>query len=184
MRKDPAKQAAIVAGETTYQGTPCRNGHSGRRYTKSGGCIECGNASSLRYVASPKGKEYRRKWRSQPHVRERERTYAKWFSKQYRYGLTRPEFEVLLARANGECEACGRGFEDGHQRKAACVDHDHETGKVRGLLCQYCNRALGLLKDNIEVLESLADYLKRFRSETPNAQRTESEAALAFRPVG
>ena len=41
------------------------------------------------------------------------------------------------------------------------VDHDHKTGKVRGLLCHNCNRALGLLKDSTEYLENCISYLKR-----------------------
>jgi hypothetical protein len=44
------------------------------------------------------------------------------------------------------------------------VDHDHETGEVRGLLCAPCNRGIGLLQDKIEVLESAAQYLKTHRS--------------------
>lgn len=41
------------------------------------------------------------------------------------------------------------------------VDHDHKTGKVRGLLCHNCNRALGLLKDNKEIIQNCLSYLER-----------------------
>lgn len=44
---------------------------------------------------------------------------------------------------------------------ALVVDHDHTTGKVRGLLCHNCNRALGLLQDNKSYLQSAINYLKK-----------------------
>lgn len=40
------------------------------------------------------------------------------------------------------------------------VDHDHETGLVRGILCPNCNRALGLVRDDVEVLQQMIEYLK------------------------
>lgn len=41
------------------------------------------------------------------------------------------------------------------------VDHDHETGEIRGILCEYCNRALGMVKDDVAVLENMINYLKK-----------------------
>lgn len=69
-----------------------------------------------------------------------------------RYGLTVDELNELLAI--GECEVCGR------TDVRFCIDHDHETGKVRGMLCDGCNKALGHARDNVEVLEGLITYLK------------------------
>ncbi len=43
------------------------------------------------------------------------------------------------------------------------VDHDHKTGKTRGLLCSNCNRGLGLLKDSIQIVKNALKYLKDFR---------------------
>lgn len=68
-----------------------------------------------------------------------------------RYDLTVDELNELLAI--GECEVCGRSD------VRFCVDHDHETGKVRGLLCDYCNKALGMAQDSPEILRKLARYL-------------------------
>lgn len=68
-----------------------------------------------------------------------------------RYGLTVESMNELLAI--GKCEVCGRSD------VKFCIDHDHETGKVRGLLCDYCNKALGMAQDSPEILRKLARYL-------------------------
>ncbi len=53
---------------------------------------------------------------------------------------------------------CG-AVENG-KRKNFCIDHDHATGKVRGLLCHNCNVAIGLMKDNTDLLKKAAEYLE------------------------
>ena len=53
------------------------------------------------------------------------------------------------------CQICGQ-----KDRRELCVDHCHTTGAVRGLLCDNCNKALGLFKDNVDVLNKAIDYLK------------------------
>jgi hypothetical protein len=62
---------------------------------------------------------------------------------------------MLLAQ-NGVCAAC---FKTCSIKKNLAVDHDHKTGKVRGLLCQNCNVALGHARENPDVLRRLAEYL-------------------------
>jgi len=61
-----------------------------------------------------------------------------------------------------QCEVCG-AFGD-EKRKKLCYDHDHKTGEFRGWICQRCNTALGMVKDNAETLIALAEYLKKSRS--------------------
>jgi hypothetical protein len=70
-----------------------------------------------------------------------------------RYGLTDEEYRQLVARQKGRCAICGR--------KELCIDHNHNTGKVRGLLCGRCNAALGLLDDSLEFVLKLGLYLIR-----------------------
>lgn len=68
----------------------------------------------------------------------------------------------MYERQNGKCQICqGDGFlmREDHQAKLM-VDHCHTTGRVRGLLCHNCNRALGLFKDSPEALSRALEYLK------------------------
>lgn len=64
----------------------------------------------------------------------------------------------MLAAQGGTCAICGKEC-DIHRNLA--VDHDHESGKVRGLLCQNCNVGLGHFKDNPALLQQAIDYLRR-----------------------
>lgn len=57
-----------------------------------------------------------------------------------------------------ECEICATSAKDNGRR--LCVDHNHDTGEVRGVLCNRCNRALGLLQDNLDVLVRAVTYLR------------------------
>lgn len=76
-----------------------------------------------------------------------------------RYGMTRREFESLLVSQGEACAICRRRL--GRGRYGAQVDHDHRTGKVRGLLCNPCNRAIGLLRDDPAIVDAAARYLRR-----------------------
>jgi hypothetical protein len=73
------------------------------------------------------------------------------------YGITLAEKRELLCYQNGLCanQACCKKL----TMKSAHVDHDHETERVRGLLCAPCNQAAGQVQDNPGVLRGLADYL-------------------------
>lgn len=78
------------------------------------------------------------------------------------YGITLEEYLDLAENQNFVCAICGKPNFPMKNIHSGClvVDHDHETNKVRGLLCHNCNRALGLLQDNTETLESAINYLK------------------------
>jgi hypothetical protein len=86
------------------------------------------------------------------------------------YGITLAEYNVLYEAQNGVCAACKmpETRRAGRRKKIEDaapditpmlhVDHDHVTGKIRGLLCLECNTALGSLHDNIERIKSLLSY--------------------------
>jgi recombination endonuclease VII len=74
-----------------------------------------------------------------------------------RHGLTVAGYEELVAQQNGRCLLCRQPTVAFH------VDHDHETGLVRGLLCQACNRGLGFFGDDPELLLAAADYVRHHR---------------------
>lgn len=75
------------------------------------------------------------------------------------YGLTQEEFLKLLEE-QPNCPGCGLAFSEEFR---ACIDHDHETKKVRGLLCTWCNSAIGHAKDQPARLRALADYLEKHK---------------------
>jgi len=74
------------------------------------------------------------------------------------YGIDYKDWQKLWADQGNVCAGCGK---DGHTKKRHHVDHDHKTGKVRGILCHYCNIALGQCFDDPKILRSLADYLEK-----------------------
>jgi hypothetical protein len=69
-----------------------------------------------------------------------------------KYGITETEFDSILEDQGGLCAICLK-------RPGTQVDHDHKTGKVRGILCLKCNAGLGALKDNLQLVWSAVDYL-------------------------
>lgn len=70
-----------------------------------------------------------------------------------RYGITADEYHALWVGQGRRCGCCGKRLQRPH------VDHDHETGAVRGLLCQNCNLGIGKLGDNIQGVLDAAQYL-------------------------
>lgn len=94
------------------------------------------------------------KWRSKPmtSIEMRNQNLRKL------YGIGIKEFEELLAAQNGVCAVCeGPPMGKGQYH----VDHCHQSKVIRGLLCHKCNVALGMVKDDVEHLRKLIDYLIR-----------------------
>ena len=90
------------------------------------------------------------------------------------YGITEEQYIQMKQDRDYKCDICkGKGFiigKNNHTEKLA-VDHCHTTGKVRGLLCHNCNRALGQLKDDTAILQRAIDYLNTANGNEP--ERTE-----------
>lgn len=76
---------------------------------------------------------------------------------KYTYGISLEIYKELLESQNGKCAICGTNSTG--KRFAFHVDHDHKTGKVRGLLCSNCNSGIGNLRDDISLLEKAIEYL-------------------------
>jgi len=92
-----------------------------------------------------------------------------------RQGCSPAEYERLLNQQEGRCAICRAP--EGHRscRRKSCslaVDHDHTTGRVRGLLCNNCNRGLGRFKDSIQLLKAAVRYLKRGQ-QSPRKSRSQ-----------
>lgn len=102
---------------------------------------ERGKAMVRAYYATPRGQEISRRSKLKS-----------------TFGLTLEAYDELLAKQDNGCGICGRSRSDDGRRLA--VDHCHNTGRVRGLLCSACNLALGMFGDDIEMLKRAVVYLE------------------------
>lgn len=84
-----------------------------------------------------------------------------------KYGISSVEFNKILASQGGVCAICESNILFFSRNKDAfnklCVDHDHETGEIRGLLCLRCNVGLGVFRDSSSLLVRAAEYLDGYR---------------------
>jgi hypothetical protein len=85
---------------------------------------------------------------------------ARDYNRQYAYGITREQFDALLAAQDGKCAICGTSDWPGRSNRPH-VDHCHTTGAVRGILCHFCNIGLGNFRDRLDLLQAAAAYLAR-----------------------
>lgn len=88
---------------------------------------------------------------------------ARWKRLRTTYGLTREDYYRILSEQNGVCYICERPPEAIRPRRHLAVDHDHKTGRIRGLLCFNCNHKLlgWIIRDNIGMVRRLLKYLTR-----------------------
>jgi hypothetical protein len=93
------------------------------------------------------------------HMKTRERwlKYGRKWDLKKKYGITIEQYDVLFQVQNGVCAICKRPE---RLKKNLAVDHNHETGKVRGLLCTQCNLALSHISEDIVIAESMINYIK------------------------
>lgn len=100
-------------------------------------------AASVKYWADPeKARRYQRE-------HKKPGAYLK------PYGLTIEDYNRMFLEQRGACSICNK------KEEKLCVDHDHKTGKVRGLLCLKCNFGLGFLQDSKILLSSACKYLDK-----------------------
>lgn len=122
-------------------------------------CRDCHNAMQrAKYEADPMAKIKRQIRASRRKEKDPVATRRKELSRLY--GLTLEKYAEIYKAQGGKCAIC---HQDCKTKKSLSVDHDHETGKVRGLLCNMCNRALGMFLDSPEVLASARAYLLTYK---------------------
>lgn len=140
-------------------------------------CKDCSKAQSKKYRAEHL--EERRaveRARRTDTDRERARNYYHEHKKEYKayvkahpevhrrsalktfYKLTMEEYDKMLIKQDGKCAICSGAQEE--LKKPLVVDHDHNTGAVRGLLCPNCNHGLGRFKDSLEIVQRAVAYLQ------------------------
>lgn len=88
---------------------------------------------------------------------ERRRTHRANWLKQY--GLTEEQYDAMVVAQEGRCAICRCAEPGGNGGKHWHIDHDHATGRVRGVLCSECNTGLGKFKDDPNLLEAAVRYL-------------------------
>lgn len=117
-------------------------------------CKECNKRKAREnYAANPeRAKAYEKKRRLEDPERDRRKNYKR------KYGITLEQYNEMLERQGGVCAICAQP-ERRQETSNLAVDHCHETGEIRGLLCSNCNRAIGLMSDDPERLISAANYL-------------------------
>jgi hypothetical protein len=128
-----------------------------RKTSKDGLNYWCKNCHSVNTIkAISKNKEhYDKKKLERPRLKPRQRSD---YEVKHKFGLTSQDYENLLKSQNNCCAIC-KSHKDTFSKRLS-VDHCHNTLKIRGLLCQSCNMALGLLKDSISNLDSAINYIK------------------------
>lgn len=133
----------------------------GHRYS----CKECYNAQQREYAKNNKqlikdrnakrSKERKAYYQSSKGIESSRRAHLK-----RKYSMTLEDYNQLSEDQNHTCAICYTE-ETSQRNNFLSVDHDHLTGRVRGLLCNTCNRALGLFNDNIELLNNSIKYLEQ-----------------------
>lgn len=82
-----------------------------------------------------------------------------------KYNLSADDYNLLYEKQNGVCAICEKpeiAKNNVSVTRLLSIDHDHKTGKVRGLLCVKCNIVLGHVNDDIGLLKKLIEYLRKF----------------------
>lgn len=181
MRRSPNASECLCVG--TKQCRACgqdlplsefyRRGHNG--YESK--CKPCLRAKTRAYLSDPEVKARRNQFFREQRKRDREtgepvrREWGAFDEEKVKlnrrraglkhlYGISLEDYEQMLVSQNGVCASCG--FDPGDE--VLCVDHCHSSGRVRGLLCGPCNRALGHAKEDVDRLMSLAAYVLQSQS--------------------
>ena len=91
------------------------------------------------------------------------RIYGQEYHLKTKYNLTKEDYNKKLIEQNHKCAICGIDEKDAPRSKLL-VDHCHNTGKIRGLLCNNCNTGIGFLKDSISTMAKAITYLDKHKT--------------------
>lgn len=104
--------------------------------------------------------EYREKRKAKSRQYNQQHPEKKLIQHLSEFGLTLDDYNQMLESQNYRCAICGDEGNSRNRFRKLSIDHNHKTGKVRGLLCPHCNFLLGHAKDNIEILQNAITYLE------------------------
>ena len=127
-----------------------------QRYHPKTYCSEVCSKKAYKQQHPGEGQDAVRAWQAEHKDQMDDRRYRRT------YRMSKKDYDAMLDAQGGVCAICGRA-DDGSGHKLS-VDHNHETGAVRGLLCHRCNASLGCLDDDPTRFRKAADYLDRYSS--------------------
>ena len=167
-----------------FTGKRCKNGHLSKRRVVDNKCLLCDSYKAKARRADPK-KNYvinaqrkklrnsdpektknqnalrRRAYKADPELKDKIK-FSQW---KRRFGVDQDMYKKILKKQKYLCAICRKEESVERQGKliSLSIDHCHETGSIRGLLCRRCNVALGLAKDDFDILIKAAKYLTNSR---------------------
>jgi hypothetical protein len=154
---------ALLRGNTKSCG--CSRRESKRRGLWQSHCHRGHEMTGENVYVAPNGgracARCRKEYRLKPESVKKMFEYRKFWQIQKLYGLTREQYEAKLVSQKNCCAICQREMTKPH------LDHDHETKQLRDALCNNCNAAVGYVKENILIAESLVAYLRKWKSCLP-----------------
>lgn len=115
-------------------------------------------AANARYVKTPEGRKKARTWARNYARTPKAKALRRSMVLRKKYGLTSAQWNEMFLAQGCRCKICG--MDNPGSRYGWKTDHNHETGRVRGILCHGCNIALGGVRDNKETLLKMAAYLE------------------------
>lgn len=122
------------------------------------GNLRCGRTKSCGCLQRRTGKDAP----AYKHGRSKTKDYYNELVIKQNYGIEYADYLKMVESQDGKCAICGAHAPTSGHKKRLNIDHCHETEKVRGLLCDLCNRALGLMRDNTELLQNAIQYLNKY----------------------
>ena len=157
--QEQGRSRLLVQGQAEYLCTKCKELKPVEQFF-----ISCGKVKWCKRCHGQAGINFKRE---NPEARKR---YA-WTTRVARllrdFGITAADYERMLSEQHGLCKLCcqpekspGNALGRNKGPRLLAVDHDHVTGVVRGLLCSNCNRAIGLLRDDPQMLRRAVLYLE------------------------
>jgi hypothetical protein len=124
-------------------------------------CKVCTKCNVLRgfseFNKEPRNKDGLRSWCKQCFLEYRRQHHCRQSARnshlRRKYNMTHEQYVEMYDARDGECDICGE------YHIKLCIDHSHATGRVRGLLCNECNKGLGMFRDNAHIIGSAIEYL-------------------------
>lgn len=148
--KDPEARKKFLAGRMTEK-------RRVREEMISEGNVDCARCGLVKPLSefSP-GRRHKNGQNKYRYCKACHREVARIHRMKSQFNLTIEDYELLLSSQNGVCAVCGNV----PRKNRLGVDHNHKTGLIRGLLCAFCNRVIGLMRDDADRFERVVTYLR------------------------